>query len=186
MRGCCRCGKESHISTNYTEARRKAWPNVHGRAYLTTVAAAASEGSWGDQMWVNVSSLNLLCFGNITRRGGTVWLWWTGGESYAWVMNSSTADGYTCSIEICCFWSYKLGDYRLWLDLVSERLVSFLSSTTVVDDESFWSKSDLNVQQVVVEISFVTKDSHVWSKLIICPWPYCWSISLVTRWSREW
>ena len=24
VRGCCRCGKESHISTNYTEARRKA------------------------------------------------------------------------------------------------------------------------------------------------------------------
>ena len=36
----------------------------------------------------------------------------------------------------------------------------------MVDDESFWSKSDLNVLQVVVETSFLTKDSHdVRSKL---------------------
>ena len=37
----------------------------------------------------------------------------------------------------------------------------------MVDDDSFKSKSDLNVLQVVVEINFLTKDSHVWSKLII-------------------
>ena len=46
--------------------------------------------------------------------------------------------------------------------------MSFVPNKVVVDHESFWSTSDVKALQMVVETSFLTKDSHdVWSKLLI-------------------
>ena len=45
--------------------------------------------------------------------------------------------------------------------------MSFVPNKVVVDHESFWSTSDVKALQMVVETSFLTKDSHdVWSILI--------------------
>ena len=46
--------------------------------------------------------------------------------------------------------------------------MSFVPNKVVVDHESFWSTSDVKALQMVVETSFLTKDSHdVWSKLLV-------------------